>query len=332
MEDNAWSGSISLFLDFLSAAGGINLPKMKQPHGDALKQEDSFFHCELFNLISDSNQVQSNLCFNGLHYPAQSKIDIKDLTKAYDVIVLPAVWGTPKQLIQKAKEMKQWLRAQYDHGALIVSLVNTGFYLAEADLLNNKMATIHWSYQEQFKFHYPNVDLHPELGITTEPQLWCTSDIPSSLEVGISLLEKYYSKKIAEQARRYFLQNPFQQNTPPQNSETDEKQAPSYQDQMINACIEYLQQNYAQEISLEELASNFNTTSRTLTRRFKQAGAKPPMQLLNEIRIKQACQLLTDTQLSINSIAYKCGLPVMSSFSRIFKKETGMSAREWRNR
>lgn len=322
LQENSWSGSIALLMDFFAAAGNIST--------DASLVKEHLFEVHFVSTCPDRGR-----CFNGLNLQlTQKTIQITEEEKqVFDVVILPAVWGG----IQSRKDEEgliHWLRFQGQEKAIMLGLVTGPFYLAEAGLLNRQVATVHWSFVEQFKLHYSEVDLLAEKGITQAGNFWCASDIVSSLELGVLVLEHFFGAEIAEQGQRYFLQNPLnliagneQSNLTSIYSTLGIKTA---KDQLVKAALELMQQEFNQSIPLPYLAQRLHTTVRTLNRHFEKDIGLSTMDSLMRIRIHYACGLLRDTELAINLVIYKAGFLNASAFTRSFKLRIGMSAREYR--
>ncbi|MGP1908517.1 response regulator transcription factor [Metabacillus sp. JX24] len=92
----------------------------------------------------------------------------------------------------------------------------------------------------------------------------------------------------------------------------------------------YLELNYAQEVSLSTLAEQFHINSAYLSERFKLHVGKNFSDYLTELRIRHACELLTDKQLKVIDIAYLTGFSNSGYFSTVFKKQTGQTPAEYR--
>jgi len=332
-QPDVWSGSICLLMDFLHAAGKINTLDINPRKG--------LFECTFVSV--DPQQYEHSVhCFNGLQlYPDIPIRNIKDDLNTevdkeplYDAIIVPALWGAHKSFMQQAPELSNWLQAHHQNGAIISGLVTGSFLMASAGLLDFKQATVHWSFAEQFRFHFPRVNLTTDLPITQTENCWCTADINASLEIGIRLLAHFYGAAIAEQAQRYFLANPFYENHNAEKNTTGkfptELQLPTPNSQLVKAAIEIINQDYQSEISLPLLAKRLNVTSRTLSRHFRSDIALSAMEVVSIIRLRQGCALLEGTDLPINLIAYKTGFQTVNNFSRVFKKILAVSAREWR--
>jgi|CZCB01.1.fsa_nt_gi AraC-like DNA-binding protein/mannose-6-phosphate isomerase-like protein (cupin superfamily) len=94
----------------------------------------------------------------------------------------------------------------------------------------------------------------------------------------------------------------------------------------------YIHNHYMEEISLEKLANKFGISSTYLSTSFKNFFGENIHSFINDIRIKHACGLLAATDKKITDIASEVGFNSYTTFSRVFRQKTGISASEYRNR
>jgi len=97
----------------------------------------------------------------------------------------------------------------------------------------------------------------------------------------------------------------------------------------INKVMEYLMENYKQEIILEEAARLVNLNKSSFCRYFKSRTRKTFTQFLNEIRTAHACKLLANNNMTVSEICYEVGYNNISHFNRQFKLITGLTARTY---
>lgn len=83
--------------------------------------------------------------------------------------------------------------------------------------------------------------------------------------------------------------------------------------------------------SEENVAKGLNMSCSSLSRRLRQEGVTY-RQMLNETQRSLALQHLRDASLPISEIGFRIGFEDLSSFSRSFRRWTGVSPREWRRR
>jgi len=98
----------------------------------------------------------------------------------------------------------------------------------------------------------------------------------------------------------------------------------------IKTVYAYVENNFQQEVSLEEVARRVNMTVPAFCRYFKRLTHKTFTQFANEYRIAHACRLLANENLSISVIAFESGFNNISHFNKQFRNITGESPRQYR--
>lgn len=109
-----------------------------------------------------------------------------------------------------------------------------------------------------------------------------------------------------------------EKNKPDTNKHT--KHISSTNSEKIQHAIEYIHSNFLYDISREGLASMVDLHPDTLSRLFKTYTGKSLPDYINELRVIYAAQLLTATNDSIVTIAFKTGFESLSTFNRCFNK------------
>ena len=90
--------------------------------------------------------------------------------------------------------------------------------------------------------------------------------------------------------------------------------------EVFTRIINYASSNLHERIGVKELAKFAETSESTLNRRFRQTLQITPQQLLSQLRVSKACQLLQESVLNISEIADSCGYDSAAAFSRAFRK------------
>jgi transcriptional regulator GlxA family with amidase domain len=244
------------------------------------------------------------------------------------LIYIPGLWRNPRPLIKKSEELLNWLRQEYQNGALI-SAVGTGCcFLAEAGLLDGKAATTHWHYFDQFQKDYPLVKLKRQYFITQAGNLYCAASVNSLADLTVHFIQRLFGKEIANHVERHFS---HEIRRAYEASGFFEKEHNHHPDEDITQIQIWLQDNYHRDIVMTQLAEKFGMSTRTLNRRFKAALGISPLDFLQEVRINIAKDLLKTSNLSINEIVDKVGYQDTGFFTALFKKHlatTPMAYRE----
>lgn len=100
---------------------------------------------------------------------------------------------------------------------------------------------------------------------------------------------------------------------------------------IVNNAIKYIEQNYPHKITLSEVAEKTYVSQWHLSKLLNRNLGQNFSEILNNIRIREAQKLLCNPSLRIGDIAERVGFIDMAHFSRVFKKNIGISANEYRN-
>lgn len=100
----------------------------------------------------------------------------------------------------------------------------------------------------------------------------------------------------------------------------------------INAVYQYLMQNFKHDVVLDEIASIAHLAPTAFCRFFRQRTGKTFSVFLNELRVRHACELLNNPELSITEISYECGYHNPANFNKFFKEITAMTPSAYRKK
>lgn len=96
------------------------------------------------------------------------------------------------------------------------------------------------------------------------------------------------------------------------------------------AVVTYLQQHYAQPLSLEQLSRNFGYTPQYLSSLFHKDTGMTIRVFLQRLRVEEACRLMGNRAFSLSQIAQAVGYSDLKHFSKVFRRHKGISPREYR--
>lgn len=99
---------------------------------------------------------------------------------------------------------------------------------------------------------------------------------------------------------------------------------------IIQDISNYVKEHYNEEIFLEDLATRYNLSSNYIYTLMKQEMGMSYKQYLKSLRLNEAKRLLKESEIPITDISQICGYNDSLYFSRLFKKETGMSPSMYR--
>ena len=100
-------------------------------------------------------------------------------------------------------------------------------------------------------------------------------------------------------------------------------------DPLVLEAIAYIHSNLSSKFGVEDVCRHVGVSRRSLETHFQNSLNRTPAAEISRIRIGHAKKLIMDTELSIQQISQSCGYDFAETFSRAFKRESGMSPREF---
>ncbi len=101
---------------------------------------------------------------------------------------------------------------------------------------------------------------------------------------------------------------------------------------LATKAVKYIMEHFAEKITLEQVASHLFVSTWYLCKVLKKATNKNFIDIVNGVRIESAKKQLAETYKKVYEISESVGFSELAYFSRIFKKTTGMTPNEYRNR
>lgn len=227
--------------------------------------------------------------------------------------------------------VKTALRSQHERGALLASVCSGSFVLAESGLLDGRMATTHWGLAEAFQQRYPRVDLRANEVITEHSRILCSGAVTSYLNLALRLVEKFAGASLAASTGKALLIDTNRISQASYKTLTVQDQQP-HSDPLVARAQLWIEKHLQEYFRLADLASHLAVSERTVNRRFKLAIGETPLGHLQSLRIELAKRLFETTKLSVDAVSERVGYVDLSTFRRLFKRETGLSPREYQQR
>ena len=99
----------------------------------------------------------------------------------------------------------------------------------------------------------------------------------------------------------------------------------------IYRVMDYIKSHYGSKIALEDIASSVHLSASHLSGLFRKETGQTISAYLNYVRIEKSKQLLQTSEIPIAQIGALCGFEDQSYFTRVFKQQTGLSPKKYRN-
>lgn len=249
--------------------------------------------------------------------------------KKTDLIFVPALTGNIKAALERNKAYIPWLVKQYNAGSEIASLCIGAFLLASTGLLNGKQCSTHWKYAEAFREMFPEIDLVDDRIITEEHRLYSSGGATSYFNLLLYLVEKYTDREIAILTSKVYALEIDRKSQSPFIMFNGQK---SHEDIEVKKAQEFIESNITERISIEALATRFAVGRRSFEKRFKKATNNTPVEYIQRVKIEAAKRYLENSRKNVNEVMYDVGYSDNKAFRNIFKRITGLSPIDYRNK
>ena len=93
----------------------------------------------------------------------------------------------------------------------------------------------------------------------------------------------------------------------------------------INRAVQYIEKNFAERITLDELAASCHVSRRHFFRLFEQAVGVAPMEYIKKVRLQKAAEMLLTSDANVTEVAFACGFNDSNYFSTLYHKEFSVS-------
>lgn len=246
-----------------------------------------------------------------------------------DLIIIPGFNGDNQAILKKNAPVISWIKEMNRTGAEVASLCVGAFFLAEAGLLNGKIATSHWAATDEMQFNYPLIKVKSDRNITDQGGVYTSGGAFSSIKLVLYLIEKFCGREIALLISKRFSIDIDQISQAHFAVFMGQHQ---HGDNEILKSQTYIEQHYANDISIDEVSALSNTSKRNFIRRFKMATNNTPIEYLQRVRIEAAKKALEDKDWLLDEVMTNAGYKDIKTFRMIFKRITGLSPYDYRKK
>ncbi|QEH42016.1 GlxA family transcriptional regulator [Chitinophaga sp. XS-30] len=272
--------------------------------------------------------LQEYVPANNGEYTIKTDRLLKDVS-ATDLLIIPPAFGDTVKGIQANAEAIPYFKKLHKNGSSLASLCIGAFLLAETGLLNGKKCSTHWAYINEFKERYPDVEVEDGAIITEYDNIYSSGGASSLWNLILYLVEKFSDKETAIMISKYFALDIGRDS---QSQFAIFKGQRNHGHEDIQKVQDYIEKYYCDKLSIETLAKLINTGRRTFERKFKEATNNTPVAYIQRVRIEAAKKYFEASRRNITDIMFDVGYTDTKAFRDTFKKITGLTPIEYRNK
>ena len=284
-------------------------------------EKPPLFKVQLVGISKETSQR------NGL-FTISPDVLIDDVVKT-DLIIIPAIHGAPNAVLAHNAAFIPWIIEQYKKGAEVASLCIASFFLAGTGLLKGKQCATHWTAANDFRSMFPDVHLVDDKIMTEDDGIYTSGGAYSFLNLLVYIIEKYAGRDIAILIAKEFMIDIDRISQSPFIIFQGQK---AHDDEPIKKAQEFIEKNFEERITVDQLASMLALGRRNMERRFKKATSNTVIEYIQRVKIEAAKKNLECSRKNINEVMYDVGYSDTKAFRTVFKKITGLSPIEYKNK
>lgn len=286
-----------------------------------MRGEEPVFKVELVGVTPETQA-------SGGRFTIHADKVISEITTT-NLIIIPALDGDLQQALEDNKDFIPWIVSQYNNGAEVASLCLGAFLLASTGLLQGRKCATHWMAANDFRKMFPDVELVTEKIITDENGIYSSGGAFSYMNLILHIIAKYAGREMAVLAAKVFAIEIEREN---QSSFLIFRGQKDHEDEPVKQAQEFIEKNVGDRISVEDLAVKFAIGRRNFERRFKKATNNTPVEYIQRVKIEAAKQILEGGRKNVSEVMYEVGYSDTKAFRSVFKKITGLSPMDYRNK
>ncbi|HZE84706.1 MAG TPA: helix-turn-helix domain-containing protein [Puia sp.] len=276
------------------------------------------------NLVSSSRETRIN---NGI-YTIRCDQTLDEITET-DLIIIPMICNGFPKAIEANREFIPWIIDQYKNKAEIACLCSGTFFLAATELLNSKNCAVHWAAANEFRTMFPAVKVANDKIITYDQGIYTSGGNYSYLNLILCLIEKYAGREMSIFVSKMFEIEIKRESQALFMIFTGQK---DHEDEPIKKAQEFIENNYQDKITVDQLTTMLALSRRNFERRFKKATANTVIEYMQRVKIEAVKKGLETSRKTVVDLMYEVGYSDIKTFRTTFKKFTGLSPIEYKNR
>lgn len=245
------------------------------------------------------------------------------------LIIIPAIFGDHSKVMEQNGAFLPWIKEQYRNGAEVASFCVGAFFLAETGLLNGKKCATHWRFANEFRNMFPDAHLVDDKIMTEAEGIYTSGGAYSYLNLILYLVEKHAGRDVAILTSKTFMIDIDRDSQSPFIIFSGQK---AHEDESIRKAQEYIEHNFEDKITVDQLASMLALGRRSLERRFKKATSNTVTEYIQRVKIEAAKKDLESGRKNVNEVMYDVGYADVKAFRTTFRKITGLSPIEYKNK
>jgi transcriptional regulator GlxA family with amidase domain len=257
-------------------------------------------------------------CESGLRViPDASLEQARDL----DTFIIPG--GAGLRELNGSAALIAWLTRAEPRIRRVASVCTGVFPLAMSGMLDGRKASTHWRFARELQRRFPKVKIEVEPIFTVDGKFWTSAGCTAGIDMSLAMIEADLGHEMSLEVARELVVYLKRPGTQSQFSSPLKAQVRATED--LPGIEDFILANLSGDLNLEILAEKCSMSVRQFARLFQRTFHESPAKMIEALRLNHAKLLLSNSKVSISSVAMACGFHNSDSFRRAFARRFGIT-------
>jgi AraC family transcriptional regulator, transcriptional activator FtrA len=240
-----------------------------------------------------------------------------------DTVVLP---GYASLLAPPPEAALAAIRAAAERGARLMSVCTGAFALAYAGALDGRRATTHWGWAGELARRFPRVRVEPNSLFVDEGEVLTSAGLSAGIDLSLHVIRRDFGAAVAERVARHMVAPPHRDGG---QAQFFKPEAESHGGS-LEATRRWITERLGEPLDVASMARHAQVSPRTFARRFREETGTTPLQWLLSQRVLEARRLLEESDLPVETIAWRVGFGNAASLRDHFRRATATTPSAYR--
>jgi transcriptional regulator GlxA family with amidase domain len=219
------------------------------------------------------------------------------------------------------------IRRAHERGAILLSVCTGAFILGAAGVLDGRACTTHWYHAEEFAKRFPLARTDPDVLFVDDGDIVTSAGTAAGIDACLHLVRRELGSATATAIARRMV-------VPPQRDGGQRQYVdlpvPDCNGTSLQPVLTWMVEHLQVEHTIPELAKRAVMSERTFARRFVAETGTTPHKWLSRQRVLYARELIEESAMSLDEIAFRCGFGTATLLRHHFQKIVGVSPNAYR--
>jgi AraC family transcriptional regulator, transcriptional activator FtrA len=240
-----------------------------------------------------------------------------------ETVVVPGYAGI---LAPPPEEALGAIRAAHRRGTRLISICTGAFALGHAGALDGLRATTHWAWAGELAKRFPAARVDPDALFVDEGDVLTSAGLSAGIDLSLHVIRRDFGAAAGERVARHMVAPPHREGGQAQFF----KAGPPGGAGTLEPTRRWAAERLDEPLGVAAMSRHAGVSPRTFARRFREETGTTPLQWLLSQRVLEARRLLEETDLPVETIAWRVGFGTAASLRDHFRRATATTPTAYR--